>query len=491
MSFELILMMAAGLLLISVLVSKISDRSGIPALLLFLSLGMLAGSDGLGLIYFDDPALTQFIGIVALNLILFAGGLDTAWNDVRPVLKHGIALSTLGVLITALIVGVAAQCLLGFTLLQGLLLGAIVSSTDAAAVFSILRSKSLGLKGKLRPLLELESGSNDPMAVFLTIGIIQLLTQPNAQFTDLFGSFILQMVVGVLFGFLFGRLLVFLANRIQLGFDGLYPVLTLSIVFLAYGTTSMFYGNGFLAVYIAGIVAGHQDFLHRRSVIRFHDGTAWLMQIAMFLTLGLLVFPSEIPPIITTGLLVAASLIFLARPISIFLTLLPTSFTFKEKAFLSWVGLRGAVPIILATYPLLAGLSQADSIFNIVFFVVLTSAMIQGASIPYVAKLLGVDMPVLKKPIYPIEFTPVSGFKSELKELTIPHGSYMEGKTIVELNLPQEFLIILIARENEFILPSGGIVLHAGDTLIVLSDRDSFALVEFNMKKSMQKNHRS
>lgn len=478
-SFELILAVAAGLLLISVLISKVSDRSGVPALLLFLGIGMLAGSDGPGGIYFDDPSLAQFIGIVALNLILFAGGLDTEWKDVRPVLKYGIALSTLGVLITAVVVGVAAQYLLDFTLLQGLLLGAIVSSTDAAAVFSILRSKSLGLKGKLRPLLELESGSNDPMAVFLTIGMIQLLTQPNARVTDLFTAFFLQMTIGVLCGFLFGRLLVFLANRIQLGYEGLYPVLTLSIVFLAYSVTHILKGNGFLAVYIAGIAAGHQDFVHRRSLIRFHDGIAWLMQITMFLTLGLLVFPTEIPPIIATGLLIAASLIFLARPVSVFLTLLPvTSFTWKEKAFISWVGLRGAVPIILATYPLLARLPQADSIFNIVFFIVLTSALLQGASIPFVAKWLGVDVPVTKKPIYPIEFTPVSGFKSELKELTIPAGSIADGKPIVELYLPQEFLIILIARENEFILPSGGITLRAGDTLIVLADKETFSQVE-------------
>lgn len=477
-SFEFILIIAAGLLLISVLVSKISDRSGIPALLLFLGIGMLAGSDGFGGIYFDDPALTQFIGIVALNLILFAGGLDTQWKDVRPVLKYGVILSTLGVFITALIVGITAQYLLGFTLLQGLLLGAIVSSTDAAAVFSILRSKSLGLKGNLRPLLELESGSNDPMAVFLTVGMIQLLTQPNAQITDLFSAFVLQIIVGTLFGFLFGKLLVYIANRIKLGYDGLYPVLTLSIVFLTYSITNMLFGNGFLAVYIAGIVAGHKDFVHRRSVIRFHDGAAWLMQITMFLTLGLLVFPSEIPPIITTGLLLAIALIFLARPISVFLSLAFTKFNLREKTFISWVGLRGVVPIILATYPLLARLPQADSIFNIVFFVVLTSALLQGASIPYVAKWLGVDVPVVKKPIYPIEFTPVSGFKSELKEFTIPAGSPADGKTIVELYLPQEFLIILIARENEFIMPSGSITLHAGDTLIVLADQETFASVE-------------
>jgi cell volume regulation protein A len=486
--FEIILSFAAGLLLISVLASKISDRSGIPALILFLALGMLAGSDGPGGIYFDDPSITQLIGIVALNLILFAGGLDTQWKDVRPVLTQGIGLSTLGVFITAVVVGFTAQFLLGFTLLQGLLLGAIVSSTDAAAVFSILRSKSLGLKGRLRPLLEFESGSNDPMAVFLTVGMIQLLTQPDAKAVDLLSSFVLQMVLGTLFGFLFGRFLVFLANRIQLGFDGLYPVLTLSIVFLAYSSTSMLNGNGFLAVYIAGIVAGHQDFLHRRSVIRFHDGMAWLMQITMFVTLGLLVFPSEIPPIIATGMLVAASLILLARPVGVFLTLLPTNYTFKEKLFISWVGLRGAVPIILATYPLIARIEQADAIFNIVFFVVLTSALIQGASIPHAAKWLGVSMPVVKKPAYPIEFTPVNGFKNELKELTIPQGSFMVGRTVVELNLPQEFLIILIVRKNEFLMPSGGTALDADDTLIVLSDKDSYELVENYLKDSIEKN---
>ncbi|MDP1715105.1 MAG: potassium/proton antiporter [Anaerolineales bacterium] len=488
MSFELILISVAGLLLISVLVSKVSDHFGIPALLLFLALGMMAGSEGFGGVYFDDPALSQFIGIVALNLILFAGGLETEWKDIRPALKEGVALSTIGVLLTAVIVGLIAQVLLGFSLLQGLLLGAIVSSTDAAAVFSILRSKSVGLKGKLRPLIELESGSNDPMAVFLTIGMIQMLTQPDVQIIDLFGSFILQIAVGVLFGFVFGKIIVFLANRIQLGFEGLYPVLTLSIVFLTYSLTNAAYGSGFLAVYLAGIVAGHQDFVHRRSVTRFHDGVAWLMQITMFLTLGLLVYPSELIPIIGTGLLIAVALMFIARPISVFISLLSSKFSIQEKTLISWVGLRGAVPIILATFPLLAGLPQAESIFNIVFFVVLTSALLQGASIPYVTKLLGVDAPVVKKPIYPIEYTPVSGYKNELKELAIPAGSSMDGKTIVELSLPQEFLIILIARSHEFITPSGGITLLAGDILIVLADKETFALVEQKLALSKTNN---
>jgi cell volume regulation protein A len=480
LSTELILISVASLLLLSVLASKVSDHFGIPALLLFLALGMLAGSDGPGGIYFDDAALSQFIGIVALNLILFAGGLETDWKDIRPVLKEGIILSSLGVLLTALVVGLIAQILLDFTLLQGLLLGAIVSSTDAAAVFSILRSKSLGLKGKLRPLLELESGSNDPMAVFLTVGLIQLLTQPDFHFNNLLVSFVLQIVVGVAMGFVFGKAIVFLANRLHLGFEGLYPVLTLSVMFLTYSLTSATYGNGFLAVYLAGIVAGHQDFVHRRSLIRFHNGMAWLMQIAMFLTLGLLVFPSRLVPIIGTGLLVAAALIFLARPLSVFLSLMFSKFDLREKAFVSWVGLRGAVPIILATFPLLSGLPEADSIFNIVFFVVLTSTLLQGASLPYVAKWLKVDAPIESKPIYPIEFTPVSGFKNELKELPIRVNSPFAGKTIVELGLPAEFLVILIARNKEFIMPSGGIELLAGDTLIVLADKETFAEVESN-----------
>jgi cell volume regulation protein A len=432
----------------------------------------------LGGIYFDDPALTQFIGIVALNLILFAGGLETEWRDVRPVLKHGVILSSLGVFLTALVAGTFATLLLDLTLLEGLLLGAIVSSTDAAAVFSILRSKSLGLKGNLRPLLELESGSNDPMAVFLTVGLIQWLMQPNFRFSGLMLSLILQVAIGLIFGLLFGRLIAFLANRLRLGYEGLYSVMTLAVVFLSYGLTNTLGGNGFLAVYLAGIVAGRQDFVHRRSLIRFHDGLAWLMQITMFLTLGLLVFPSEVVPIIGGGLLTAMALIFIARPAGVYLSLLLSGFSFREKAFISWVGLRGAVPIILATYPLIAGVEHADLIFNVVFFVVLTSTLLQGASLPFVAKWLRVDAPVVRKPVYPIEYTPVRGFKNKLREFPIPPGSPFAGKTIVELALPPEFLIILIAREQEFIIPTGGATLLAGDTLIVLSDKDSFEQAE-------------
>jgi len=483
---EYILIGASILLLISVLVSKISDRLGIPALLLFLILGMLAGSDGPGGVYFDDPALAQFVGVVALVLILFSGGLHTEWDRVRPVIKESLTLATLGVFIAALVVGLFTTALLGLSLVEGMLLGSVVSSTDAAAVFSVLRSKGISLKGQLKPLLELESGSNDPMAIFLTVGLIQLITQPKLSPVNLIGLFALQMLVGAVLGYGMGRVMLFLVNRLNLGYEGLYPVLTLSLVFLTFGLTDAIGGSGFLAVYLAGIVLVRYDFVHKRSLLRFHDGLAWLMQIAMFLTLGLLVFPSRLVPIIGIGLLIAGCLMFVARPVSIFVGLLPSALNWREKMFISWVGLRGAVPIILATFPLLARIPQADLIFNVIFFVVLTSVLLQGTSIPLVARWLGVDAPIIPKLVYPIEYTPMSGLKSELKEFPVLSNSQMAGKAIVELGLPPDFLVILIARDNDFVLPGGGTILQGGDTLLVLSDKKSFdeVQVKFGMSEN-------
>ncbi len=471
---EYALIAAAGLLLISVLVSKISDRFGIPALLLFLGLGMLAGSDGPGGIYFDNPAIAQFVGVIALVLILFSGGLDTDIRQVRAVLREGLLLSTLGVLITALITGWVAIALLDLPPLVGLLMGAIVSSTDAAAVFAMLRSKGIGLKGNLKPLLELESGSNDPMAIFLTVGLIQLIQSAQQSPLNLIALFFLQMLVGGVVGWLMGRGMVWLINHIRLGYEGLYPALSLALVLLTFGIATILGGSGFLAVYLTGIVLGNREFIHRRSLLRFHDGLAWLMQITMFLTLGLLVFPTRLVPIAGSGLLIAAALMLLARPISIFLALIGSRFDFREKLFLSWVGLRGAVPIILATFPLLAQIPQADLIFNIVFFVVLTSVLLQGTTITPVARWLKLDAPVTPKRIYPIEYTPIGGFKSELKELAVPPHSPMVGKAIVELGLPDDFLVVLIARQNDFVMPSGGTIIEAGDTLLALADAKTF-----------------
>ncbi len=477
-TIEMTLLIVSVLLLTSILASKVSDRIGVPALLLFLAIGMLAGSDGFGGIYFDNALTAQGIGVVALAVILFSGGLDTDWQAIRPVMSAGIPLALLGVLITALVTGAAAVYLLDFSWLQGLLLGAIVSSTDAAAVFSVLRSRGVSLKGNLRPLLELESGSNDPMAVFLTIGFIELLIQPDLTPIQLIPKFFAQMGIGALVGLGSGWLGRHLINRIQLGYDGLYLVLTLTIAIFTYGLAGSLGGSGFLAVYLAGLWLGNAEFIHRRSMLRFFDGLAWLMQIMMFLTLGLLVFPSRLPDIAVPGLLVAVILMLVARPLGVFLSTLHTRLSLREKTLVAWVGLRGAAPIVLATFPLLASIPGADALFNLVFFVVLTSVLIQGPSIPRIARVLHVDAPITTARSYPIEPNPVGQFRRQLRELTIPEASPVIGKRIVDLSLPPEFLVILIDRDDGFVIASGGTELFAGDKLLVISDEQAFGQVQ-------------
>ncbi|BAZ16631.1 Na+/H+ antiporter [Calothrix sp. NIES-4071] len=390
---------AGTLLLASIFANKAAIKFGVPALILVLAIGILAGSEGIGGIYFDDPVLTQMVGDVALTLILFAGGLETDWRQIRPVIYQGLILSTAGVAITAVMVGLFAWFILGsfssfnigfagINWQQGLLLGAVVSSTDAAAVFSILRASNLQLKGNLQPLLELESGSNDPMAVLLTTELIKILTTSNASFTSLAVSLIQQLTVGMIIGYGGGRGIVWVLNNIRLTTQGLYPVATLALMLLISGVTTVFGGNGFLAVYIAGVVIGNLEFICRENIISFHDGLSWLMQIIMFLVLGLLVFPSQLLSISLIGLAIALFLIFIARPITVFLCLLPFNINSREKIFIAWGGLRGAVPIILATFPLAAGIADATQLFNVVFFVVLISVLAQGLSLAHVARLL-------------------------------------------------------------------------------------------------------
>jgi len=332
---EYILAGGGLLLLLSVLASKASTRFGVPALLLFLLIGMLAGSDGPGGIPFDNAYLAQSLGVVALAFILFSGGLDTHWPSVRPALWSALALSTLGVCVSAILIGGFAVVVFGFTLLEGVLLGAIVSSTDAAAVFSVLRTRGVRLHGQIEPLLELESGSNDPMAVFLTLGLVRVLTEPSASLLDLVPTFVLQMGIGAAFGYGLGRLAPVAINRVRLHVEGLYPVLSVALVLLVYGATASLGGNGFLAVYIAALVLGNHDFVHKRSILRFHDGLAWLMQIAMFLSLGLLVFPSRLVPVISAALLAALFLIFVARPVSVFVSLMRAPLSTAAKLMVS------------------------------------------------------------------------------------------------------------------------------------------------------------
>ncbi len=492
-SIEYILLGASLLVLVSIASSKISGKLGIPALLLFLAIGMLAGSEGPGGIYFDDAWAAQFLGVVALVFILFAGGLDTEWTSVRPVLAQGVALATVGVLVSAILVAWFATVVLGFSLLEGLLLGAIVSSTDAAAVFAVLRSKGIKLKSGLRPLIELESGSNDPMAVFLTVALTELLARAASanpslatagsnglislgwSIVGLAPEFAIEMVLGSVLGYLLGRGMVLLVNRIRLDYEGLYPVLTMASMLLVYAGTTVVRGNGFLAVYIAGLVVGNSDFIHKRSLTRFHDGFAWLMQIAMFLTLGLLVFPSHIMPIIGSGVLVAIFLMFIARPVSVFISLLFAKLGVGEKAFIGWVGLRGAVPIILATFPLLAGVPKASTIFNMVFFIVLFSVLLQGTTLGLVATWLKVETADASSTTYhyPLEFVPAPGAGSGLAEAVVPAGSFAAGRTIMELGLPRGALVVLIGRGEENIIPTGATVIKSGDKLVLLADENA------------------
>lgn len=467
---EVALLAAAVLILISIFASRISLRFGVPALLLFLLIGMAAGSEGIGGVYYDDPYSAQFIGTVALAFILFSGGLDSQWSRLRPALVPSILLSSIGVILTAMLVGVFSHLVFGFTLPEGILLGAIVSSTDAAAVFSVLRGQKIRLQGSLEPILELESGSNDPMAILLTLGMIQVITVPSITFLDLLIFFVQQFVLGTLMGVASAYTLRWLLNHARLEVDGLYPVFMFAFVLLTYGLTASIGGNGFLAVFLSGIILAQFEFRHKRSLISFHEGIAWLMQITMFLALGLLVFPSQVLAQADKGLLIALFLIVVARPAAVFFSLIFLRIPWKQMLFIAWVGLRGAAPIILATFPLLAGIALAAQIFDIVFFVVVTSVILQGLSLVWVARRLGLYVEAPQDTKSPLAFLRGDDMRGAIHEITVEAGSEAVGRKILELSLPPSTLIILIGRNNEFVVPNGGIEILPGDRLLVLSE---------------------
>lgn len=379
----------AILLVLSLFASKLSDRFGVPVLLLFLIIGLLAGSDGLGGIYFDNPQMAKTVGIGALIFILFSGGADTDWDNVKQVSWSSISLSTIAVVITAFLMGVFAYTLLHFSFLESLLLGTIVSSTDAAAVFTILRSNSTKLNKRLRSVIEVESASNDPLTVLLTLALIHVIVSARSSFLELTTLFVLQIIIGVAVGWVMGKVIPWIINHIKLGFVGLYSVLVITSVLLIYSLATVLKGNGFLAVYIAGLIVGRQEFLYKKELMHFNDSLTWLMQIIMFITLGLLMFPSEWKGEIRIDLIMAFFLMLIARPIAVFISLFFSRFKVKEKILISWVGLRGAIPIVLATFPLTEHLPKAHTIFNLVFFIVLTSILVQGTLTPFVAKWLG------------------------------------------------------------------------------------------------------
>ena len=472
---ENILLVGAILLFLSVLVGKTGAKFGVPALLLFLGVGMLAGSDGFG-IYFDSPQIAQFIGTVALCIILFSGGMDTHYREIKPILAPGVTLATLGVLMTTIITGLFIYSLSDLLpgnfqlgLLESMLLAAVMSSTDSASVFSILRSKGISLKERLRPTLELESGSNDPMAYMLTILLIQVIEIGVIDWPHSIVLLFVQLSIGAAAGFALGYAIVWIINRINVPNESLYPVLLFSCVFFVFAFTNLLQGNGYLAVYIAGLVVGNRKLMHKRSLTTFFDGFTWLFQIVMFLTLGLLVNPSELPAVAGVGLLVAIFMIVVSRPISVFACLLPfRRFTTRARVYISWVGLRGAVPIIFATYPLMsAEIPNARMIFNIVFFVTLISLLFQGMSLSWVARKLGLTEPLPEKEDnFGIELTEDVG--STLREVLCTEELLQRGRHIRELSLPEGTLVIMIKRGDRYIVPNGSLELMLGDRLLFM-----------------------
>lgn len=474
---ENILLIGSILLFLSILVGKTGYRFGVPALLLFLLVGMLFGSDGLGL-QFHSAKIAQFIGIVALSIILFSGGMDTKFKEIRPILSPGIVLSTAGVLLTTLFTGLFIWYLSGLSwtnihlpLISSLLLASTMSSTDSASVFAILRSQKMNLRHNLRPMLELESGSNDPMAYMLTIVLIQFIQSGGMGAGAIAGLFVIQFLVGAVAGYLLGKLAIVILNNINIQNQSFYPILLLAFVFFTFSITDLFRGNGYLAVYIAGMIIGNHRITNRKEIATFMDGLTWLFQIIMFLVLGLLVNPHEMLEVTVVALLIGVFMIIIGRPLSVFLCLLPfRKIKMKSRLFVSWVGLRGAVPIIFATYPVVANIEGSSIIFNIVFFITIVSLVVQGTTVSYVAKLLHLSTP-LKKTGNDFGVELPEEIDTDLSDLTVTPEMIEEADTLKDMNVPKGTLVMIVKRGDRFLIPNGTLKLHAGDKLLLISEK--------------------
>ncbi len=510
---ENILLIGSVLIFSSILISRASFKFGIPALLLFLLVGMFFGSDGLGIV-FDNVRQTQFIGMVALCVILFTGGMETKYSDIKPMLGPGLILSTLGVLLTAALTGGFIYALngwkavgLGLPFVTCMLLAATMSSTDSATVFSMLRGKGMKLKYNLQPVLELESGSNDPMAYIITVVLIEIATSlgysdaatsvtaaqntvdmaATAGFASIesyttyatvwnaIKVFMLQFIVGAAVGVATGYGTVWLLNKISLGNTPLYAVLLLSIVFFSYALAGMLAGNGYLAVYLAGIIIGNNKISNRRQIVTFLDGLTWLMQIGMFLILGLLVEPIKMLATAPISMLIAVFVMFIARPVAVFGCLLPyRGISPKSKLFISWVGLKGATPIIFATYPIISGIDGSEVIFNIVFFITLISLVVQGSTLPFAAKWLKLnDENADEEKEFDVDLPEEAG---DLTEFTMSQERIdARGRTLKDQKLPDGVRVLMIKRDGKFLVPNGTMALQAGDRLLVISVKDDKA----------------
>ena len=473
---ENFLLIGAVLLFVAVLAGKVAYRLGTPALLLFLGVGIFFGYD---ILSFNSPELTQFMGMVALSIILFSGGMDTKFSDIRTVMLPGIILSTIGVLLTALILagfiyGISPLLGVGLSFPLSLLLASSISSTDSASVFSILRTKKQGLSQNLRPLLELESGSNDPVAYILVVLLVGMLS-PDAQGINAGATivlFIVQMLVGTIAGYAFGRAAVWVINKINISNASLYSVLLLAFVFLTFSFTTLIKGNGFLAVYIAGLVVGNRKIVHKRSLVTFFDGITWLVQIIMFIMLGLLVNTRSLlqPSTLILGGAVALFITIVARPIAVHLCMLPfRKFTEKARLYVSWVGLRGAVPIIFATYALVEQVPNAELLFNVVFVVTIISLTLQGTTVSGMANAMGVAR-AEKESSFGDAFQ--DRMKSAFTEVDVNEQMLSTGSSLSKISLPPHTLVIMVCRDGDYFVPQGATELQVGDKLLILSDRN-------------------
>ncbi len=475
-SNENVVLVGSLLLFVAVMAGKVAYRFGAPALLFFLGVGMLFGLD---FISYRSIELTQFIGMTALSIILFTGGMDTSFKDIRPIIGPGVVLATAGVLLTALVLGgfvwlIAPALGIEMSFALALLLAATMSSTASASVFSILRSKRQGLKEHLRPLLELESGSNDPMAYLLTILLVGLLANSSGEAVSwgTLGFFVIQMAIGSLCGYLIGRLAVWTINKVALGNESLYSVLLLAYIFFDFAITDLHSGNSYLADYLAGLVVGNHKLRQKRQLRGFFDGFTWLMQIVMFLALGLFVNSDELlnPKVLILGGIVGVFMIFVARPLTVLLCLIPfRKFTLRARLYISWVGLRGAVPILFALYSLKEGVAHADLLFNVVFLSTIISLLLQGTTVSGMANLLGLAYPE-RKSAFNVEMH--EDMKSGLTEIVVNEKMLSSGNTLKDITLPKNTLVMMICRDGEYFVPQGSTELHIDDKLLIISDRD-------------------
>jgi len=460
------------LLLFSIILSKSSNKFGLPILVVFLFIGMVAGSEGLGGIEYEDYELTHSLSLIAICLIIFTGGIETHIKDIKPIFRSGVVLSSFGVLLTSFLIGAFCYFLFDIAIYESLLIGAILSSTDAAAVFTAFRDKNSQVKKRLKSVLEFESGSNDPMAYLLVIIFLGFYQQQIELGWNLLFIAISNPLIGYVGGFFFFKIFEFVNDSIELDFQGLYPALTIAFLFLTFSTVTALDGNGFLAVYTLGIKLGNKRIVHKKLLMSFFDGMSWLFQIGLFILLGLLVFPSRLLDVAPTGVVLSLFLIFIARPLTIFISLAFSQFTRKEKIFISWAGLKGASPIVFASLVATQLGSNANIIFDLVFFAVLISALLQGSTLRYVAKRLGLFYEAIIDPEFPIDIEVIEKTKNGIRELSIEANDFAVEKRIVDLNLPKGSIILFIKRQGSFIIPDGSSTFKEGDkALLVTSEK--------------------